>query len=130
MVKILWAKGAKNNKDSLNNSFSWTLHKRGFLVITSQEIDGYWKIKYDDIDEAVIFSSWHSIIPSYVIRIRSKGQAYQFIIWKPLFKDKYLQFPIKRLKNPLIHTIIAWIIRAAVLAAIIYFFYPSIFCVD
>lgn len=121
MVKILWAKAAKNNKNSLNNSFSWTLHKRGFWVVSSKEINGYWKIEYEDIDEAIIFSSWFSIIPSYVLRICSKDQAYQFIIWKFIFKDKYLQFPVKRIKNPIILTIFAWFMRASLLLVIIYF---------
>lgn len=75
---------------------------------------------YSDIEEAVLFSMPWLIFTAYVLRIKSKGQIYQFGVNPGSFWKKELPFPVKREKAKENYWRIVNVIRIAILAFILY----------
>lgn len=115
MTKATTAEG-----DELRRSANWIVARRAILkVMPDALVCGDWRIPYDQIDEAVLFSIW-SIYPGFLLRIKSSGKIYQFgLNWNPFWK-KELPFPVKREKGKLKYSTFSLLIRLLVLAYIGY----------
>jgi hypothetical protein len=60
---------------------------------------GDWRIPYDAIDEAVLFSTKQMFIPCYVPRAAAGGRIYQFGLNPGLFWRGDLPFPVIRVQS-------------------------------
>jgi hypothetical protein len=73
MTKATTAEG-----ENLRCSLNWIVARRAMLkVMPDALVCGDWRIPYDKIDEAVLFSIW-SIFPGFLLRVRVAGTIYQF----------------------------------------------------
>lgn len=107
MTKATTAEG----KD-LRRSFNWVVARRAVLrVMPDALLCGDWLIGYDRIDEAVLFSI-RTIIPGYLLRVRSGETVYQFgLNWNPFWK-KELPFPVSREIGKMKYSLFSFIARA------------------
>jgi hypothetical protein len=73
----------------------WWQARRGTLRITPGSLAfGDWSLRYTEIDDAVV-TLVKGIIPSYVIRLKSHGESYQFSVTGSYFGGE-LPFPARR----------------------------------
>ena len=115
MTKATTAEG-----DELRRSFNWVVSRRGTLKVKKDALEcGDWRIPFDEIEEAVLFSIW-SIVPGYLLRVKSKGKIYQFgLNWNPFWKKK-LPFPVSREKRKLKYSPFSIIVRLILLGYVAY----------
>lgn len=115
MTKATIAEG-----DDLRYSFNWLVARRGILkVMPDALVCGNWRIPYEHIDDAVLFSIW-STLPGFVLRVKSGGTVYQFgLNWNPFWK-KELPFTVTREKGKLGYSTYSIIVRILGLGAIAY----------
>jgi hypothetical protein len=115
MTKATTAEG-----EDLRRSFNWVVARRAILkVMPDALLCGDWRIGYDRIDEAILFSIG-SIIPGYLLRVRSGETVYQFgLNWNPFWK-KELPFPVVREKGKLKYSLFSVIARAVLLGYVAY----------
>lgn len=86
---------------------------------------GDWRIPYKQIDEAILYSIW-SILPGFLLRIRTGETIYQFgLNWNPFWK-KELPFPVTREKGKLKYSSFSIVARAVLLGYIAYFVWKYI----
>lgn len=115
MTKATTAEG-----EDLRCSFNWVCARRGILkVMPDALVYGDWRIRYDQIDEAVLFSIW-SILPGFLLRVKSGSTIYQFgLNWNPFWK-KELPFPVAREKGKVKYSAFSIMVRAILLGYVIY----------
>ena len=115
MTKATTAEG-----EELRRSLNWVISRRGILkVMPDALVCGNWRIPYSQIDEAVLFSIW-SLLPGFLLRVKSKGKTYQFgLNWNPFWKRE-LPFPVAREKGKLKHSAFSIVIRLILVGYIVY----------
>ncbi|NEQ51639.1 MAG: hypothetical protein F6K11_16120 [Leptolyngbya sp. SIO3F4] len=92
MTKATTAEG-----DDIRRSLNWVTARRGILKIHDDHLElGAWHLFYKDFDEAVLFSIRQTLIPGYVLRIKTQGTIYQFGLNYSRFWKKDLPFPVER----------------------------------
>ena len=113
-------KGTTAEGENLRRSLNWALARRGSLkVMPDALVCGDWRIPYDQIDEAELFSI-RSIFPGFLLRVRTGKTIYQFgLNWNPFWK-KELPFPVTRGKGNLKYSVFSMIVRVALLGYIAY----------
>lgn len=114
------AKGMQKENDELSRSFSWVTAKKGVLELHSDSL-GFrdWRIAYADIEDARLYSIW-SILPGYVLQIKSNGRVYQFGLNAGKFWRGELPFPVEREKGAVKNTIYSELIRILIVAYVVY----------
>jgi len=115
MTKATTAEG-----NDLRRSFNWVIARRAILqVMPDALVCGDWRIPYDKIDEAVLFSIW-STFPGFLLRVRVGGTIYQFgLNWNPFWK-KELPFTVTREKGKLNYSAYSIIVRVFLLVYVAY----------
>jgi len=115
MTKATTAEG-----EDLRRSFNWVVARRAMLqVMPDALVCGDWRIPYDKIDEAVLYSIC-SVFPGYLLRIRVSGTIYQFgLNWNPFWK-KELPFTVSREKGRLKLSTYSLFVRLTLLAYFTY----------
>jgi len=116
MTKATAAEG-----ENLRHSFNWVVSRRGTLQVLSDALEcGDWRIPYDSISEAVLFSTRQMFIPCYVLRVAANGTIYQFGLNPGSFWKGDLPFPVKREKLRLKFSWFSIVVRVILLASIVY----------
>ena len=120
MTKATTAEG-----DDLRRSWNWVTSRRGTLkVMPDALVCGDWRIPYDDIDEAILFSIW-TIYPGFLLRVKSGDTIYQFgLNWNRFWKND-LPFPVSREKGKLKHSAFSIISRILLIGCIIYWIWSK-----
>ena len=115
MTKATTAEG-----ENLRRSFNWVVARRSILkVMPDASVCGDWKIPYNQIDEAILFSIW-SIFPGFLLRIRSGETVYQFgLNWNAFWKRE-LPFPVSREKGKLKYSTFSIIARVILFGYVAY----------
>ena len=115
-------KATRAEGDDIRRSFSWVASRRAMLEIRGDSmVCGDWTIPYDEIDEAVLFSTKQMfIIPVYVLRAKSKGKVYQFGLNPNRFWNGELPFPVHREKMRLGYSTYSIAVRVILVAFVIY----------
>ena len=116
MTKATTAEGG-----DIRHSFNWVVSRRGTLRVLSDALEcGHWRIPYDSIDEAVLFSTRQMFIPCYVLRVSVDGTLYQFGLNPGSFWKGELPFPVQRETLRLKYSWFSIIVRTIAIAAIAY----------
>ena len=115
MTKATTAEG-----ENLRRSLNWVVARRAILkVMPDALVCGDWRIPYNQIDEAILFSIW-SIYPGFLLRVRSGETVYQFgLNWNPFWKRE-LPFPVSREKGKLKYSTFSIIARVILLGYVAY----------
>ena len=115
MTKATTAEG-----ENLRYSLNWVVSRRAILkVMPDALVCGDWRIPYDQIDDAILFSIW-TLYPGFLLRVRSGETVYQFgLNWNPFWK-KELPFPVSREKGKLKYSTFSIIARIALLGYVAY----------
>ncbi len=115
MTKASTAEG-----DDLRRSLNWVVARRGILkVMPNALVCGDWRIPYDEIDEAVLLSI-RSVLPGFLLRVKSRGTVYQFgLNWNPFWR-KELPFAVSREKGKLKYSAFSIVVRAILLGYVLY----------
>ena len=122
------AKACRVQSDSIYDSFRWVLSRRGILRVTDESLHyGDWTIPYSGIDEAVLFRIRQMFIPSYVLRVRSRGFVYQFGLRFGRFWKGELPFEAERKRARVKQTPIRIAIRVFLVAALAYWIWRWFF---
>jgi len=123
MTKATTAEG-----DDVRYSVNWVVARRGILkVMPDALVCGDWRIPYEEIDEAVLFSvTSFFFLPGFVLRVRSRGTIYQFgLNWNPFWKRE-LPFPVTREKGRLGLSPFSVVIRVAALSYLVYWLWKHV----
>ena len=106
--------------ENLRRSLNWVVARRAILkVMPDALVCGDWRIPYNQIDEAILFSIW-SIYPGFLLRVRSGETVYQFgLNWNPFWKRE-LPFPVSREKGKLKYSTFSIIARVILLGYVAY----------
>ena len=92
MTKVTTAEG----KD-IRRCFNWVVSRRAYLKVCDDALEcSDWRITYDTIDEAVLFSTRTMFIPCYVLRVSAGGTLYQFGLNAGSFWKGDLPFAVHR----------------------------------
>jgi len=115
-------KATRAEGDDIRRSFSWVASRRAMLEVRGDSmVCGDWTIPYDEIDEAVLFSTKQMfIIPVYVLRAKSKGTVYQFGLNPNRYWKGDLPFPAHREKMRLGYSTYSIVVRVILVAIVIY----------
>lgn len=107
--------------DDIRRSLNWVISRRAFLVLYADHLKcGDWIIPYGEIDEAVLFRVRQGLIPGYVLRIKTRGQIYQFGLNPGRFWRGPLPFPVTRESAALGYSWFSLILRGAALAYLVF----------
>ena len=116
MTKATTAEG-----NEIRRSFNWVVSRRAILRVFDDALEcGDWRIPYDTIDEAVLFSTWSMFIPCYVLRVSTDGTLYQFGLNPGSFWKGDLPFPVTREKLRLQYSWFSILVRISAVAYLIY----------
>lgn len=122
MTKATTAEG-----EDLRHSFNWVVSRRGILkVMPDALICGDWRIPYDQIEDAILFSIW-SIFPGFLLRIKCSGTVYQFGVNWNVFWKKDLPFPVTRERGKLKYSAFSIVIRAILFGYVAYLIGKQVF---
>ena len=92
MTKATTAEG-----DDIRRSLNWVMARRGILKVYDNHLElGSWHLSYSDFDEAILFSIRQTLIPGYVLKIKTQGTIYQFGLNYNRFWKKELPFAVER----------------------------------
>jgi hypothetical protein len=117
MTKATTAEG-----DDIRRSINWVVSRRGRLNVFDDALEcGDWRISYDAIDEAVLFSTRQMMIPCYVLKVVSAGKIYQFGLNPNSYWKGEMPFPVVREKMRLKYSWFSFSVRAALIACVAYF---------
>ena len=117
MTKLTTAEG-----DDIRRSFNWVVSRRGTLKVFDDALEcGNFRIPYDTIDEAVLFSTRQMMIPAYVLRVASAGTLYQFGLNPSSYWKGELPFPVARENVRLQYSWFSITARTALVAYAVYF---------
>jgi hypothetical protein len=109
MTKATTAEGT-----DIRRSFNWVVSRRAYLKVCDDALEcGDWRIAYDTIDEAVLFSTRTMLIPCYVLRVSADGTLYQFGLNPGSFWKGDLPFPVTREKMRLQYSWFSIAVRIA-----------------
>ena len=94
-----WTKATTEEKGEFRRSANWVTARRAKLYLTGSELRcGNWRIPYEEIREAVLFSFRGSyLLPGYVLEVDTGAVTYQFGLngWGRFWKGE-LPFPVRR----------------------------------
>jgi len=120
-------KATTAERDHLRRSFNWVVSRRAILkVMPNALVCRNWVIPYDQIDEAILFSTRQLFIPCYLLRVKSGGTTYQFGLNPGGYWKGELPFPVKREKAKTSYSPFSLIIRILILAYIVYLIWERI----
>jgi len=118
MTKAVIADG-----DQLRTGPKWITSRRGILKLYVDRLEcGDWKIRYDDIDEAILSSIRTPIlrIPGYVLAVRTSGSTYHFGLNGWRFWKGPLPFAVIRRKAKLKLSPLSILARAVLIGYVAY----------
>ena len=114
-------KATRAEGDGVRRSLNWAFSRRGFLEVRPDALAcGDWLIPYDEIDEAVLYRVRQTLIPGYVLVVRSRGLVYQFGLNWGRFWSRDLPFPVKREGARLSYSWFSIAVRVALLGVLAY----------
>jgi hypothetical protein len=117
MTKATTAEG-----NDIRHSLNWVLARRAFLKVFLDRLEcGDWIIRYNEIDEAMLFRTRQMLIACYVLRIRSKHRIYQFGLNPGRFWAGELPFPLKRETGSLGYSWFSTVLRVLLFLMILYY---------
>ena len=91
------AKMTSSEGEMTRHSLSWLASQRGTLRVMSNALEfGGLRIRYDEIDEAVLIATSQMFIPCYILRILWKNRIYQFGLNPGSYWKGELPFSVKR----------------------------------
>jgi hypothetical protein len=117
------AKATADEGDGFRRSQNWLLARRAKLYITRSELRcGNWRIPYEQIRDAVLFSFRGSyFIPGYVLKVDTGVATYQFGVnsWGRFWRND-LPFPVRRESGRLAYSPFSVALRLAALSYLAY----------
>lgn len=97
MTKATTAEG-----DDIRRSLNWVTARRGILKVYDDHLElGSWYLSYSDFEEAILFSVRQTLIPGYVLKVKTQSTIYQFGLNYNRFWKRELPFPVERRKMTL-----------------------------
>ena len=127
LIHKCMVKATNKEGEKIRFSLNWIFARRGILHIMSDSLEcGDWKITYPEIDEAILYSIPWLFTNAYLLRIKSKGQIYQFVFNPSRFWEGKLPFPVKREKANNLYWNIVNIIRFIIFGLLIYWIISTI----
>jgi hypothetical protein len=124
MSKLLYkcmTKATTTEGDNIRYSLNWVFSRRGFLQVFADHLEcGNWVIPYSEIQEAVLVRTRQMLIPGYVLRVKARGQIYQFGLNPSKFWTGELPFRVTREESPLSYSWFSIVIRVAAIAMAVY----------
>jgi len=127
MTKATTAEG-----EDLRRSWSWVVSRRGLLkVMPDALVCGDWRIPFDRIDEAVLFSI-RSMLPGFLLRVKSGKTIYQFGLNANRFWKGDLPFPVSREEAKLKQSAFSVAARILLMGCIVYWIWTQMlrYCVE
>jgi hypothetical protein len=122
MTKATQAEG-----DGVRRSLNWAFARRGILEVRPAALAcGNWVIPYRDIEDAVLYSVRQTLIPGYVLVVRSRGQVYQFGLNWGRFWTRDLPFPVRRERARLGYSWYSIAARGALFGLVVYWLWRRI----
>ena len=125
-----WTKATTGESDEFRHSVNWTTARRAKLFVTESELRcGDWRIPYEQIREAVLFSFRASyFLPGYVLKIDTGATTYQFGLngWNRFWTAE-LPFPVRRERGSLGYSPFSIAVRVAAVAYLIYWAWQRFF---
>jgi hypothetical protein len=116
MTKASTAEGG-----DIRHSFNWVVSRRGILKVSTNALEcGDWRIPYDTIEEAVLFSVRQMFIPGYVLCVKAGGTIYQFGLNTGQFWRGELPFPVRREAARLRYSWFSILVRLVAVGAVAY----------
>ncbi len=127
LIHKCMAKATKKEGNDIKCSINWALSKRGALSVMSDSLKcGDWSIPYSDIEEATLCSMPWLFMTAYVLRIKSKGQIYQFGLNPGRFWKGELPFAVKREQPNKVYWNIINAIRFIIFGLLIFWIFSNL----
>jgi hypothetical protein len=118
-----WSKATTEESADFRRSANWVTSRRAKLYVTKSELRcGNWRIPYEQIREAVLFSFRGSyLLPGYILKVDTGAAIYQFGLngWGPFWKGE-LPFPVRRERGKLGASPFSFAIRIVAIAYLAY----------
>lgn len=119
-------KGTTAEGDDIRHSLSWIFSRRGSLYVFADRLEcGDWTIRYNEMQQAVLFRTRQLLIPCYVLRIKAHGRIYQFGLNPNRYWEGDLPFPATRESMALSYTWFSLALRLAAGAGLIYLWWRN-----
>ncbi len=97
LVHKCWAKSVLLEGSVAGAALSWTVARRGYLRIFNDQLRcGSWRIPYDDIEDAVLYTGWGLFLPGHILLVRTRKRTYKFGLNLGGFWKGEVPFPLKR----------------------------------
>ncbi|NQT23193.1 MAG: hypothetical protein HQ579_07135 [Candidatus Omnitrophica bacterium] len=99
LIHKCMVKAIRNKGENMRCSLNWAFSRRGILRIMSDSLQCKdWKIAYSEIDEATLYSMPWLFWNAYILRIKSKGEIYNFGLNPSRYWKGNMPFAVNREK--------------------------------